>query len=136
MWKTDETIGVRAAVKAFERRKNYCVELACYQRLREHNITRIDGFTIPQLLNWDDDLMVIAMQLVTAPYILDFGKAYLDSQPEHSPEQWADHNRQQLELWGAYLPRVQSVLRQLEYIGIYYRDPKPGNIMFEDWEVE
>ena len=130
VWKTNR----KSAVKVFERQKNYDMEIGCYQRLSLHKITNIEGFSIPRLIHWDDTLLVIEMQLVTPPYMLDFGKAYVDWCPEHSPEQEDDFNQEQEELWGHYLPQVRSLLWHLRNIGIYYRDPKPGNIMFEDWD--
>jgi hypothetical protein len=50
------------------------------------------------------------MELVSRPCLIDFGKAYLDSQPEHSPEQWEAHIEWQREIWGRRFDDVQSIL--------------------------
>jgi hypothetical protein len=133
VWKTGpnrETV-----VKAFERPRQYGAELGCYQRLREQNVRKIGRFFIPRLIDWDEELLVIEISLLTSPpYILDFGKAYLDFAPEHSEETWAEHESQQRDWWGEKYPEVLALLWQLEQIGIHYRDAKPGNIEFPQGE--
>lgn len=106
------------------------MELGCYQRLRQHGITKIRQFAVPRLIAWDDRLLVVEMSIVTVPYLIDFGKAYLDGEPEHSAETWAEHYAHQRELWEDKFDEVQAVLRSLQHLGIYYRDAKPGNLMF------
>jgi hypothetical protein len=106
------------------------MELACYQRLKERGIRKVRDFAVPRLIQSDDKLLVIEMEIVTAPYLIDFGKAYLDREPDHSAETWAEHHAAQRELWEDKYNEVQAVLWSLRQIGIYYRDPKPGNIMF------
>jgi hypothetical protein len=94
----------------------------------------IDGFTVPKLVRSDDDRLVIEMGIVSPPFILDFGKAYREFRPSFPPEVWADWENQQREWWGEPFQQVQSIHWQLERIGIHYTDPKPGNIMFENWD--
>jgi len=77
--------------------------------------------------------MVIEMQIVSAPYILDFGKVYLNFPRQHDPQTLEYCQREREELFGERWPEVQGLLASLESIGIFYQDPKPGNIMFEDW---
>ena len=88
-------------------------------------------YAVPTMVDFHDELLVIEMSLVTAPFLLDFGKAYLDSEPEHSEETWAYHYEEQKEIWEHRFDEVQSLLSELKSMGIYYRDPKPGNIMFD-----
>lgn len=126
VWKTDR----KTAVKVFQYQKNYLMELGCYQRLGEHGITKIRQLAVPRLIAWDDDLLVVEMSIVTVPYLIDFGKAYLDGEPEHSAETWADHYEQQRQIWEDKFNEVQAVLGSLRHLGIYYRDAKPGNLMF------
>src|SRR4051794_24223342 len=120
----------KTAVKAFQYPKNYYMELPCYQRLGDRGVTKIRQFAVPRLVGWDGELLVIEMGLVSPPCIIDFGKAYLDREPDHSPEQWADHFASQREIWEEKYNEVQGVLWSLRQMGILYRDAKPGNIMF------
>lgn len=134
-----------SAVKAVEREKNYTIELRCYQRLMEHGVKDIDGLTVPQLLGFSATLRVIEMTLVHPPFLLDFGKAYLDEPSPYTQEQLAEWRRS----WHQFFPkgdiqRVNKVLRLLRGHGIEYVDPKPWNIRFhkeqiegdEDWDYE
>lgn len=120
----------KLVLKVFERDKQYRTELACYQRLTENRIRKIGQFAVPRLVGWSDELLVVEIALVTPPYLIDFGKAYLDSAPEHSEETWEYHHEEQRDLWGDKYAEVQALLWQLERIGIYYQDAKPGNITF------
>jgi hypothetical protein len=130
VWKTRDL----TAVKAHRRERNYQLEVECYQRLLDVGVKELCGFTIPQLLRFDDQRWIIEIEIVTPPYLLDFGKVGLDVRPDYSPEVWNDWLDQRSELFEHRWPEVQSLLRALEYHGIYYLDPKPGNIMFEDWD--
>ena len=118
------------ALKALQYQKNYYMELGCYQRLSQHGITKIRQLSVPRLVGFDDSLQVIEMSTVSAPYLIDFGKAYLDRQPEHTQEVWQHYYDQQRERFGDNFGEVQAVLWQLRQLGIYYQDPTPGNIKF------
>lgn len=121
----------RTAVKAFNRSRNYRTELGCYQRLTDHAITEIEGFSVPRLEAFDDDLLVLEISIVEPPFILDFGKAYLDHPADFSTEVYNDWEQEQLDRWGEERWRVvQVILLRLQRLGIYYLDPKPGNILF------
>jgi hypothetical protein len=74
--------------------------------------------------------VVIEMSIVVPPYLIDFGKVYID---KRSDPMW----RRQFELEGRERfderwPEVRRLLRLLELHGINYLDPKPGNISFPD----
>ena len=64
---------MRTAVRAFERRKNYIDELACYQRFKAKRVTHLSGFAVPELLGFSDELSIVEMTIVQPPYLLDFG---------------------------------------------------------------
>ena len=130
VWPTNR----KTAVKALQRQRNYRCERDCYQRLKEHQITVIDGLAVPRLVSHDDVLWIIEMDIVSPPFLLDFAKAYLDVPPDHTAEVIEDWRQAQAELWEDRWPQVRSILWQLERLGIYYQDPKPGNIMFADWQ--
>jgi hypothetical protein len=111
------------------------VEVSCYERLRQRGVEKIDSFHIPLFLGKDDALLVIKIGFVTPPFLLDFGKSYLDRPPpEMSQEMQAYIDDEQRELWETpqRYRQVRSILWQLQQLGIYYQDPKPGNIEFGD----
>jgi hypothetical protein len=126
--------GLTTAIKAFYREHNYLAEKACYLRLRDRGAPEsIAGFWVPILEGYDDFLMIIEMQLVSPPYVIDFGKAYLDQVPSRIPPVSREGIREAFE---EKAPRVLHLLATLQgSYGIHYLDPRPGNIMFGDeWD--
>jgi hypothetical protein len=121
------------AVKVFFREDTYERELAAYQRLRSRNVLQIKQFNIPRLVDFDDSLLIIEMQIVAPPYLLDFGKAYVDFRPEYSQDALDCWEEQYKELWGEERwKEVRRALATLTLVGIYYQDPTPRNIHFGD----
>jgi hypothetical protein len=82
-----------SAVKAFSRSRNYRSEVECYQRLMDAGVEKIDEFTVPHLLGHDDDLLVIEIEIVEPPYLIDFGKVSLDAPPDYPAEVLAEEER-------------------------------------------
>lgn len=78
-WATDRT----TAVKVFRSERGYFNERDTYLRLLEYGVTeQLDGFWLPKMHGWEDDLMVIEMDLMQRPpYIIDFAKVRLNSPP-------------------------------------------------------
>ena len=128
VWETDQ----RSAVKSFERETNYIRERDCYQRLEANDVEWIGDFMIPRFIGFDDDLLIVEMGVVFPPFLLDFGKAYLDQPPDYTPEVLADWEAERRELFGDRWPQVLEALGWLRSYGIYYYDAKPGNITFGD----
>ena len=127
VWQTDRN----TAVKVLARERNFNAELECYLRLKEHNIRDMEGFAIPFLVGYDETLWVIEMPIVRPPYLLDFGKVYLDTPPPyHDDQQLLAHAYQEWQVrFGCDWPQVASLLKTLETrFGIYYVDPRPSNI--------
>lgn len=123
----------RTAIKAHNTDTSYSRELACYNRLRERDISEICGHHVPQFLTCDAELWVIEMTIVTPPFLLDFAGAYLDWRPEFSPEQKEYWHTEKLEQFGARWPEVQNILAMLSDIAeIYMINVNPGNIMFAE----
>ncbi len=131
VWKSDRD----SAIKALERERNYRTELECYQRFTDQAITTLHGFSVPRLLEWNDDLLIIEMGIVTPPFVLDFAKAWLDIPPEFSDETWADWEQDGKERFEHRWPQVLELLLALKQYGIYYYDAKPANINFGDAEL-
>ncbi len=91
---TDGTVWMTSrdsALKLFEHAKAYGNELASYRRLADAGIREIRGLAVPRLVDFDDSVMAVEMTIVQPPYVLDFGKVYLDRPPPY----WSD--RQMLE---------------------------------------
>ena len=120
------------AVKAFYREKNYVNELECYRRLHSSGWTQIDGLAVPLLEGSSDDLLIIEITIVQPPRILDFGKVYIDRPPPYWKDELVikDLNDRIDEHYGENAARVHLVLHKLKSLGIYYADPRPGNIDF------
>jgi hypothetical protein len=73
------------------------------------------------------------MDIVTEPYLLDFGKAYVDYRPDYSQESLDYWEEQYREIWGDERWKyVKRLLASLTLVGIYYQDPTPRNISFGD----
>ncbi len=126
VWETNR----KTAVKVLERQTNYDLELECYRRFQAAEVDSINGFWVPRLVGFDDSLLVIEMEIVAPPFIIDFAKVRLDRPYDFSEEVIADWNESGQELFEERWPQVKSLLWALERFGIYYMDAKPGNIMF------
>src|SRR5436190_9433081 len=79
VWQTT----ISTAIKACEDAKRYFIERDCYCLFLEKGVTEICGYAIPRLVGYSDELMVIEIEMVQPPYILDFGKASLYRLPPH-----------------------------------------------------
>lgn len=145
VWPTNR----KSAVKALLLEKNYVQERNCYQRLEHHRIDQIDGLTIPKLIDFDDELLIVEMEVVKPPYLLDFGKSYLDQSSPFSQEELSSYHVSLSSYFpSADIPRVKKICRILKtYYGIEYLDAKPKNIRLrtdaeedafidEDWDRE
>jgi hypothetical protein len=110
VWKTNR----KTAIKVFIRHTAYQTERDRYRIFRDRNITEICGFAIPRLIDFNDELMVVEMDIVQPPSILDFGKVYLKRPPPHfTREVMAEWHDQQRETWGDHWPVVQRILTRL-----------------------
>lgn len=72
----------RFAVKFHDRTAGYEREINVYLRLRAHEVTHVGGHRVPILIDQDDELLAIEMTIVSPPFVLDFGGAYLDQPPD------------------------------------------------------
>jgi hypothetical protein len=62
----------QTAVKVHRRAEGFWNEVRAYQKLQSLGITRLQGLTVPKLRGYRIDLNVIRMDVVSAPYLLDF----------------------------------------------------------------
>ncbi len=87
---------------------------------------------MPQLIRYDDEMLIIEMTMVKRPYILDFAGAYLDKPLDFSEEAMADWYADKLEQFEKHWPEVQAILAIFETYGIFMEDVNPKNITFAD----
>lgn len=118
----------KSAVKVHRNEPCYCRERDVYLRLQGNDVNAIYGCEVPQLLRYDDDLWIIEMTVVSRPFVLDFGGAFLDKAPDFSDEVMADWRAEKIEQFGDRWPEAESILRQLERYGIHVIDVNPNNI--------
>jgi len=70
------------AIKAHERAESYRAERNAYMRFRDVGLDEVNGFAVPSLMGYDDDLLVIEMTIVPPPFVVDFASVVLDIDPE------------------------------------------------------
>lgn len=126
VWKTNR----ETAVKVFDRIGNFDREVYCYLKLKERDIDEIAGFTVPRLIDFDPEFLVVEMSIVSPPYLLDFGKSWM-TRPDYTSEQWAEYEEEKSSLFDGNWELVQSALSALKKYGIWYIDPTPNNINCE-----
>ena len=121
----------QVAVKIHYRAVAYHMEVDVYRRLHIFEVTHVAGHRVPILIDFDDELLAIEMTLVSPPFCLDFGGAYLDRPPDYSPEVWADWEKMKSMAFEDNWTHVKKILSTLETYGIYVADVNPANIKFE-----
>ncbi|MBS0264098.1 MAG: hypothetical protein JSS02_19335 [Planctomycetes bacterium] len=121
-----------SAIKVFKRRVHYEREVAVYHRIKSRGISSVCGFTVPKPLRRHDELMIVEMELVVKPFVLDFASAGVDGPLfEYSAETLAEDEQRRKELFEDRWPTVKNIIAEFRMHGIYLSDVKPGNIMFE-----
>lgn len=117
-----------SAIKAHDIPATYERERNAYLRLRRKRIREICGCMVPSLIDFHDELLVIEMTIVTPPFILDFGAAYVDQRPDYSAETIAQALEDEEELFGEDWPEMQRIRAALAGVGIFYYDAHPANV--------
>lgn len=118
------------AVKFHLRQVAFGREVGVYLRLQDLGVSEVCGHRVPQLLAYDDELLVIEMSTVSPPFCLDFGGAYLDQPPDYTPEVWRDWREEKSEDFEDNWPVVEEILAEFRMMGIHIADVNPGNIRF------
>lgn len=121
-----------SAVKAFKAELHYQREVAAYERIKERNITEVLGFAVPKPLSHHDGLMVIHMEIVRPPFVVDFASAGVDDYLyEYTPEMIAESLLERKERFEeGQWPTVLKIISKFRSHGIFLSDVKPGNITF------
>jgi hypothetical protein len=96
------------AIKVHGDRASFDRELACYRRLLEHGVLDVRGHRVPQLVAWEDELLVIEMTIVWPPFLLDFGDAYLDESLSSLTRRSSSGTRKGLSASGQPVGNVRS----------------------------
>jgi hypothetical protein len=127
VWATDRESAIK--VHALDQ-PHYERERDIYLRLFQLEVTLVHGCHVPQLVDCDNKLKVIEIGIVQPPFVLDFAGAYLDEEPDFSPEVWAEWEGEKREQFGDDWPRAQTVVAALKGYGIFMSDVTPNNIRF------
>lgn len=106
-------------------------EKRAYNRLAERGLKRIQGFRVPELAQYDDDLAILELSFVRPPYILDFVEVGLDQRPADFRLDDPDWDAEKGRLFGRRWPDVRRLLEGLMQYGIYYCDVHDQNIRFD-----
>ena len=127
VWRTTRP----SALKVHELATSYQFERDAYIRLRNLQIRKLIGFTVPLMLEHDDELLAIEMEIVFPPFIVDFASARLDEPPnliEDEGHTLADLVRERFD---ENADRVLALHDELiARAGIYLMDLHPHNIKF------
>ena len=78
VWRTSRP----SALKLHEREPSYRAERNAYMRFRDVDLTDVNGFAVPKLLDHSDDLLALELSIVFPPFVLDFASVVLDVDPE------------------------------------------------------
>lgn len=127
---TDNSNHGRFAVKFHRSGDGFRRERDVYLRLKEHALFEICGFSIPEMLAWDETTLAIEMTIVDRPFLLDFASAFLDEVPDFTPDPYGDEEKRQR--FGDRWPVVQRAIGVLRAHGIFMFDISPGNIGFRE----
>lgn len=118
----------------FRHRELYEKELYAYFRLDNEGVGSIAGFNVPRLIGRSDALMVIEMEIVKPPFVVDFAGAVLDQPPawlRENRQEWEDNLRELFDDRSRY-ERILALIAAFRRFGIFPSDVKPGNVMFGD----
>ncbi|MEL6110234.1 MAG: hypothetical protein AAFU85_29850 [Planctomycetota bacterium] len=122
----------RVAVKFHDRKAAYQRERDTYLRLLELDVQEVCGHRVPILLHHDDEFLALEMTIVSPPFCLDFGGAYLDRPPDYSAQTWADWEDEKREAFEDDWPAVEEILAEFRLMKIFIADVNPGNIRFRN----
>ena len=107
-----------------------CLLLKDVEERALRGVIEVGGFAVPQMIGHDDELFAVEMTIVEPPFLLDFAGAYLDWPPDFPEEVWAERLAKWSSEFGTDWAKAQSILDELEDMGIHMLDPSPSNIRF------
>ena len=89
-----------SAIKVFDPQRNYLNEIEIDLILESHEVSEIKGFTIPKLIDFDDELWIIKLSIASPPYLRNFGKASVGFPPPFTAEQMLEYETERKQLFG------------------------------------
>ena len=128
VWLTDRT----TAVKIHERVESYRAERNAYMRFRDVGVTDVNGFAVPGLIGYDDELLAIEMEIVSPPFVVDFASAAIDVDPELIEDEGHTLADMVRERFGDDLAQAVLDVREelIARAGVYLSDLHGHNIKF------
>jgi hypothetical protein len=120
----------RRAVKVHRFREGFKRELYVYRLLRRFKVNRLHGLNIPQFRGRSESDMLIAMDVVKAPFLLDFAGVLL-KRPDFSEEVMAHWQSEIQERFGPNAFIAYKVDDSLQRYGLYYVDFRTTNLKLD-----
>jgi len=123
-----------SVLKVYADPLKYKNELRVYLRLQAKNVDFFHGVNIPRLRHYHHDLLVIEISFVRPPYLIDFGKSYLDTAVDFPSEAVAMWRHEVLARFGRRrgLDALHLHARLIAELGIYHDDLSRTNLDFGD----
>ncbi|MCC7350260.1 MAG: hypothetical protein IT446_06795 [Phycisphaerales bacterium] len=118
---------LQSAVKVHRYEQSFLREVQVYRILRQLRLHQLHGLTIPKLIDFRTDIKLIRMNVVIAPYLLDFAGVHFHPPdfPSEAMESWHAGIH---ELYGPNDHIVYDVYNSLMRHGLYYMDFRPSNL--------
>ncbi len=120
----------KSAIKAFRHKELYENERSVYFRLRDHHVKAAHNFAVPRLIAWNDEFFVIAMTIVSPPFILDFAGAYLDKNRRLTRRKCRNGKSRKLSSSRTAGRSSAQPCRSSKATESILNDIKPGNVTF------
>jgi hypothetical protein len=121
---------LRTAIKIHHQHHTYATEVEAYRRLKAAGITSVRGLTVPKPRAHVPAWKLIRMDVVNAPYLLDFAGVRFDP-PDFDSDAMADWHARLDFLFGRNVSIIYDVYHILSRHGIWYMDFRPSNIRLE-----
>lgn len=86
------------------------------------------GFAVPRLQDWNHELWIVEVEIVSPPYAIDFASAYLDTPPDFPDEILEEKERELEEIFESDWPQVELLRSAFRRYGIHLCDLNPRNI--------
>ncbi len=120
------------AVKVHVYAESYQYERDAYIRFRDLGVEEAAGFQIPVLIDFDDDLFVIEMSIVSPPFVVDFASVRLDEEPDLIEDEGNTLADMVFDRFGDDLAPTVLAMRQalIDEAGAYLLDLHAHNVKF------
>ncbi len=122
--------GAQMAVKVHRRIEGYQAEVRAYEIIAKTKLTNLHGLNIPKPRGKNDRLLTFHMDVVSAPYLLDFA-GYHFSRPDFPPDTMAGWHNQIEEWFSPNTAIVYQVHDSLRKLGIWYMDFRVSNLKMD-----